>query len=241
MTANYDYDSYGAFKESGTTRSGRLKKIARNLGFKNRYLRFLTGIPKDGILIELGCGDGGFMRELRAAGFVDVRGVDLSPSYAGVEHVHIGDAADYIAGFTIRSIDCIVALDVFEHIPQDQLRHLLRMAGTRLKPGGRVIFRVPNMGSPLALLNQHGDLSHVNAFNEISVRQIAFDTDMDVVAIHAEPLAYPRSPRGLMGMALWPVYRAGTKMVLAAFGVQPQILTPNLVAVLTPGHDNASC
>lgn len=230
--SSHDYENYGAFKQSMTGHESRLKSLARRLGLRNRYVRFLVGVPKNGAIVELGCGDGTFMRELRNNGFADIRGVDLSPSYAGAEDVHIGDAAAFLATLPTASLDAIVALDVFEHLAQDELRALLRVSRDRLRSGGRIVFRVPNMGSPLAMANQYGDLSHVTAFNEISVCQVAFDAALDVAGIYPEPLSYPRSVRAFGGMALWPIYRFATKTVLAAFGVRQRILTPNLVAIL---------
>lgn len=231
MPSEYDYDNYGAFKQvhAGTS---SLKALARRIGLKNRYLRFFDRTKTGGQVVEIGCGDGSFMKELRAAGFAHVQGVDLSPSYADADDVHVGDATAYLRDHAPGSIDYVVALDVFEHIPQNELRDLLRIARDRLTGDGRIIFRVPNMGSPLALLNQHGDLSHVNAFNEVSVRQIAFDVGLDVEAVHPEPLAYPRSVGAVIGLTLWPAYRTLTRMVLAAFGVRGRVLTPNLIGVL---------
>jgi hypothetical protein len=42
----------------------------------------------------------------------------------------------------------------------------------RLVPGGRIIFRVPNMASPLGMYNFYGDISHVTGLNKISIKQL---------------------------------------------------------------------
>lgn len=227
----HDYGNYGAFKQSRASESWA-KGIARRLGIRNRYVRFLDGVPRDGAVLEIGCGDGSFIRELRRRGFQDVRGVELSSSYVGLEDIHIGDAGAFLATLPEGSLDAIVALDVFEHIPVGDLRNLLILAKSRIRQSGRIIARVPNMGSPLALLNQYGDISHMTALNEVSIHQIAFDADLAVEAIHAEPLSYPGSVRTLLGYILWPAYRLVTRSVLATFGVRQRILTPNLIAVL---------
>lgn len=237
---NFDYDNYGAFKRSAPLRSRGIR-LAHALGLKHRYLRFLKSARRDQPVVELGCGDGQFISTLLAEGFSDVRGVEPSQSYRTVvDHTLIfsGYARDYLETCTIASIGTVLALDVFEHIPASDLRSLLVLIHSRLSPDGKVIFRVPNMASPLAMANYFGDLSHTTALSEIAIRQLVFDSGLTVHAIHSEPFAYPRSLSTLVGILLWPIYKVVMKLVLAAFGIQCNVLTPNLICVLTKDHDH---
>lgn len=226
MPGSFDYSNYGSWKGVGTARNWR-----PNL--PNRYIRFLNGVDRSKPVVELGCADGSFMRAMRRAGFADVRGIDLCPEYAGCTGVEIGDAREIIDRASDASLGGVVALDVFEHIPQVDLRDLLIACRQKLIPGGQVIFRVPNAGSSLGLINQNGDMSHVNAFNEVSVRQLAFDTGLSVRRVAAEPFAYPRSLAALVGIVLWPVYKGLMRTIFAAYGQRPAVITPNLVCILT--------
>lgn len=226
MPTKFDYSSYGSWKRQGAGPRWRPR-------LPHRYLRFLKGIDRSRPVLELGCADGSFMKAMRQAGFADVRGIDICPEYGGCEGVEIGDAAELVAQAADGSLGGVIALDVFEHIPQDDLRQLLVTCRAKLAAGGQVVFRVPNAGSALGLVNQNGDLSHVNAFNEVSVRQMAFDTGFHTVKVDAEPFAYPRSPAALAGLALWPFYVGVTRAVFAAYGQKPKVITPNLICTLT--------
>ena len=202
--AKFDYSNYGAFKDAMGGR-GYLALIARKFGIRNRYLRFLSGASRDLPVIEIGCGNGAFIEVLLSNGFLNVKGVDPSDTYNVVVEsslVHHGFAEPFLQSCHISSLGTIVALDVFEHIPQAELRKLLSLIDSRLVPGGFLIFRVPNMASPLALVNYFGDLSHTTALNEVSARQIAFETGLKVESIHPEPFAYPTSAATLIGIIL---------------------------------------
>jgi predicted TPR repeat methyltransferase len=225
MPTTFDYSGYGSWKREGSKRRWRPR-------LPNRYIRFLKGIERSRPVIELGCADGSFMEVMRQAGFTDVRGIDICPEYAGCEGVEIGDASEIITRAADASLGGVIALDVFEHIPQDDLRRLLVACRAKLAEGGQIVFRVPNAGAALGLVNQNGDLSHVNAFNEISVRQLAFDTGLRVVQVHSEPFAYPRSLEALGGLLLWPLYAGVTRAVFAAYGHKPKVITPNLICIL---------
>jgi SAM-dependent methyltransferase len=215
---------------------GRGARIARRLGLGNRYLRFLKGVPKNGRVFEIGCGNGGFMRELINQGFTQVSGAELSDSYEPVVPKSLiahGEGGDILRDMPEGWLAAIVAMDVFEHIPADNLAGLLRIAANRLAPDGRIVFRVPNMASPTAMFNYYGDLSHTTPLSEISVRQLVLGTGLRIEALYPEPFAYPRSLASAVGIMLWPLYKAMTRATLAAFGIRAKILTPSMVCVLT--------
>ena len=232
----FDYQKYGAFKASSADgESVRLKRFARSLGLRNRYLRFLDGASHDAPLVEIGCGDGSFMRELSARGFHHVVGIEPSPSYISVvppDAIVRAFAHEYFEQAPSASIGTAVAMDVFEHIPADQLKRLLVLIEDRLMPGGMLMLRVPNLATAMGLYNYHGDLSHTTAFTEVSLRQLAFETSFGSVELHAEPFAYPRTMTAAFGILLWAPYRWIARAVLAAFGINAGIVTPNVVCLM---------
>ncbi len=232
MATAYDYASYGAFKrQAAITRSSIARRAYTALGLRNRYLRFLDGLPSSARIVEVGCGDGSFVRTLRAAGFADTVGVDCSPSYAASD-VIVADAAEYLDGERDGSLGAVIAFDVLEHLTVEDGQRLLKVAARKLAPTGRIVIRLPNAGSPLALFNQYGDLSHRSAMTEVSLGQMAFDAGLDAKCF-AEPLSYPRSLTGLTGVIMWPIYAGVLRSALAAFGQRPRVITPNLVCQMT--------
>jgi SAM-dependent methyltransferase len=237
----FDYGDYGAFKTSGTPPpSGWARRVARRLGLGNRYLRFLAQASRSQPLVEIGCGDGAFLVVLSQAGFQKLRGIEPSPSYQQVAppgSIVRGFANEYFLQVPSASVGTVVALDVFEHIPVADLRGLLALVADRLVPGGLLMFRVPNLAGGLGLFNYFGDVSHTTALNEVSLKQLAFGTSFTRVDIQPEPLAYPRTAMGLIGLLAWLPYRFFNAAVLAAFGIRAHVLTPNLVCTMTKGHD----
>lgn len=233
--SGFDYENYGLFKEAGTGRVSWGVRLAKRLGLKNRYIRFFRGQRKDQAVIEIGCGNGSFLRELMLNGFSDVRGIEPSPSYQRVVPDHLIEqcyAADGLASCKPESVGMFVALDVFEHIRPNELSDLLKLIERCLEPEGRLLIRVPNMASPLALPNYFGDISHTTPLNQNSLRQLLFDAGLQVDSFHPEPFAYPRSLMMILGILFWPFAKACLAISLSAFGIQRQILTPNLVCLV---------
>lgn len=89
------------------------------------------------------------MRAMEAAGFQDVRGIDICPAYRDAKNVMIGDAGELVSRSADGTLGAIVALDVFEHIPLPDLKELLKACAAKLAAGGRIVFRVPNAGTAL--------------------------------------------------------------------------------------------
>lgn len=108
-------------------------------------LEELRILPRASIL-EAGCGWGINLRALEAAGY-EVTGLDVSRR--ALERLDQPDRLLIEADLSLRlpdnlpSYDCVLALDVVEHIDEDS--EALRELGRLLKPGGRAIVSVPSL------------------------------------------------------------------------------------------------
>ena len=232
----FDYKDYGSYKAITTSGARNwTRRLALRMGLRNRYLHFLDAASRRQPLIEIGCGDGSFLELLRQSGFERLLGLEPSPSYQQKSppgSVLRCFANEYFEQVPSASVGTVLALDVFEHIPVPELRTLLALIEDRLLPGGRLIFRIPNLASGLGLYNYHGDVSHTTALNEVSLRQLVFSTHFVNIQLYGEPLAYPRNAMALLGLILWLPYRFFATAILAAFGIRARILTPNIICVL---------
>jgi len=107
-------------------------------------------------ILDVGCGDGLFFRELQRLG--DVQGVEpvagiVTPENPYRERIHIGP---FDESFQPRQqFSLILMLDVLEHLdhPVQALRHALHL----LEPGGSLLITVPAFQS---LWTTHDDLNH---------------------------------------------------------------------------------
>lgn len=225
---------YGLYKRSYAMR-GFWPAVRKFLPLRNRYLKFFSIANKSFPLLEIGCGDGAFLKILSNDGFVDVQGLEPSTSYAFSDDsllIHNVYAHEFLADCYGHHFGTVVMMDVLEHIPIGELHSLLKQIKACLKPKGVLILRIPNMGSPLSLHNYFGDLTHVTGLNELSIRQLCFETGFILQSIKPEPFSYPCSLSSLAGIVFWPFYSCFSRIILSAFGISQKILTPNLVCIL---------
>ena len=101
-----------------------------------------------GRALDVGCGEGGVGRSLRAAGATWVSGIEIVPAAAEVargalDEVHVGSVEAVLeAGGLAGPFDTICCYDVLEHLvdPEPVLRALRAVAA----PGARLHISIPN-------------------------------------------------------------------------------------------------
>lgn len=116
----------------------------RNPRYKHRsYLREVRRVTKNGLLLDIGCAYGAFLRE--AVEHFEVHGCDISEHATKIAASRVSSAKIFQSEiFSIQgrcSYDVITCFDVLEHIPDvdSALAHLLEL----LKPGGALVMTVP--------------------------------------------------------------------------------------------------
>jgi SAM-dependent methyltransferase len=143
LSALYPADYY-AYQDN-MLNSSRWKEIAKRL----MGIRIKTRDPKftaPGRMLDLGCGTGWFLRDMREEGW-DVYGVEINSAAAEVGGSEAG--LNIFAGtlmeakFPSNFFDYIRANHSFEHIscPGDTLDEIRRI----LRPGGKLLLGVPNV------------------------------------------------------------------------------------------------
>jgi len=118
----------------------------------------LPGRPADRKVLDFGAGFGVLVNELSAAGY-DVHGVDISAEAVkfgllqGTRNLQVLDS--HRAEFADQSFDAVLALDVLEHLEDENwaLKEIERV----LKPGGIVIVMVP---AHMFLWGVHDETAH---------------------------------------------------------------------------------
>ncbi len=99
-----------------------------------------TGTRRDSAIVDVGCGRGKLLHELRALGFRDLTGADP----------FVAEGMRYDNGITIhkcelsaldRQFDLIMMHHTFEHVPDPEAT--MRAAAERLVPGRYLLLRIP--------------------------------------------------------------------------------------------------
>lgn len=118
----------------------------------DRYLDVLaeTGAPPRGRLLEVGCGQGDFLRQAAQRGF-EVTGVEYSPFACERARQTLGGKGRVIQGeieavaSEAGSYDVCALCDVIEHVRDPAA--FLRTAFTLLRPGGAILVVTPSIDS----------------------------------------------------------------------------------------------
>lgn len=182
-------------------------------------------------VLELGCGVGLFLAYLRSMGVNDVTGVEMDPKVKEfmpadlAALVHTTTFEDFLAGPDIGTFDRVVMLDVFEHFAPGEAVALLRRLAPLLRPGGKLVIRVPNMASPWGLQYQYNDLTHKGSYAPGNIRQLALAAGWDSEA----------SLPSRRGSAVRRFTEAAFECLMnRVLTDPPPVWTANFIAVLAP-------
>jgi SAM-dependent methyltransferase len=129
-----------------------------------------------GNILDVGCGDGLFFREL--AQFGDVEGIELAgdaitPNNPFRERIHIGPFDETFQ--PDKKYSLILMLDVLEHLAEPV--GALRNAISLLRPGGSLLITVPAFR---ALWTSHDELNyHFTRYTKASFNEVAAKAGMN--------------------------------------------------------------
>jgi SAM-dependent methyltransferase len=178
---------------------------------------------KDSRIAELACGHGSFLCWLKNRGYMNLEGIDSSAQqteFAGqVATVRKAEASEWLRQQETSSYAALVAIDFIEHISKDSFMELLRESFRVLCPGGRIILRYPNGGSPLVGHNLFADITHVWTYSPGCLQTLAemqgfasvdfFDEDYQTIRDHR----WLKVPLGqLSAFLLRVLFRAATRV-----------------------------
>jgi SAM-dependent methyltransferase len=190
-------------------------------------------------VLELGFGNGGFAGWARSKGFEYV-GIEAIPELvsrgeAEGFRVYEADSAWTLNGLGHDSLDLVVAFDVLEHMELADVESLLDSIRAALRPGGRLLARVPSGDSPFGRASHHGDLTHRLALGSSAVRQLAgrHGFEVDDIGPPRMPLRGVGIRRAARRAVLLFVQKVIGRIINVAFHHnQPLVVTSSLVFVL---------
>ena len=158
---------------------------------------FQQYVPPDGAVLELGCGWGEFINQIRAGRKF---GMDLNPASRarlgpGIEFLHQDCSERW--PLDDNTLDTVFTSNFFEHLPdKTSLGRTLREACRCLKPGGRIVCLGPNIR---ALPGAYWDFwDHYLPLTELSLGEgldlSGFKTERSIARFLPYTMARERNP-----------------------------------------------
>lgn len=167
------YDSYSIYHQSEGTEQSVFDQVSGAVSSRSarllQRLRSQVELPDTGRLLDVGCGNGAFLRVFSSTmPRWSLRGTELNARYekeiesiAGVEGLHVGAPAEVPGCFNL-----ITLVHVLEHVPNP--RKFLAELGDKLEFGGLLVIEVP------AFLRNPFDLliaDHITHFSKATILQ----------------------------------------------------------------------
>lgn len=100
-------------------------------------------VKEDDAIIDVGCGYGSYISELRYSSFKKVQGLDPNIS-APIKHGKIEVKKSYLKDLESKSYDFIMLHHSFEHM--DNQRESVKELARVLSDGGKILIRIPVIG-----------------------------------------------------------------------------------------------
>jgi len=163
-------------------------------------------------ILDAGCGDGRFLKQLQDSGFPKIAGVDYSKRALSFGKLLLPDVqlerADFATGTSFQdgAFDAIVMIETLEHIIPSQIPLVLKELARILKKGGIIIVTVPSKAIPVGPKHyQHFDKESMRSTLEpvFTVREIF---GQDKLGFHPLKLLYMA-----LDNKLWDIPRARKK------------------------------
>jgi glycosyltransferase involved in cell wall biosynthesis/2-polyprenyl-3-methyl-5-hydroxy-6-metoxy-1,4-benzoquinol methylase len=131
---------------------------------RDRQTAYLPLLAHRAGVVDLGCGRGEMLDLLKEAG-VAARGVDIDQDMvrrcqSKGHDVEAKDVLDFLREQPPQSLPALFSAQVIEHLTFPQLKELLELSATRLRPGGVLIAETVNPHALEAFKTFYTDLTH---------------------------------------------------------------------------------
>jgi 2-polyprenyl-3-methyl-5-hydroxy-6-metoxy-1,4-benzoquinol methylase len=172
----------------------------------NRQRRYVHHFIGAGDVVDIGCGRGEFL-ELMDQHAVSAIGVDLEEGMVeqcnarGFEAIR-QDGLSYLGSRAENSLGGVFAAQVIEHLEAPDLVRLVRLALSRLRPGGVLVLETINPASLLSLSTFYADLTHRKPVHPEALRWLAESVGFVADIEYTSPVAPDHRLAPLAGTAI---------------------------------------
>jgi 2-polyprenyl-3-methyl-5-hydroxy-6-metoxy-1,4-benzoquinol methylase len=177
-TADFAYRHYAEWKgwDGDRPREASSEQFAMELA--------RAEVPKGARIFEIGFGAGEFLDWARRSGFI-AQGIERDQNLTAAarqrDHDVLVGELPLVAPSLSADFDTVVAFDVLEHLSREDIIRYFECFHHLLKPGGTVIARFPNVGSPFGLRMQYGDITHLTGISGNMIDQVGRMTGFELV------------------------------------------------------------
>lgn len=203
------------------------------LVWKKYFGRFLSK-NKNAKIIDLGCGNGGFVWYLQKLGFKDANGIDISKEQVqqaeklGIKNIFHGNFLEFLKDKK-EIYDVIFARDVLEHFSKEEILDVLYIISGSLKKGGTFIIQTINAENFLWGRLRHGDFTHDLAFTKESITQILNISGFSEIKVYPQNLII-HGLKSFIRAILWKYIELKIKFyLLIETGSVKGIFTQNII------------
>ena len=211
--------------------------LAWSHGYFTANYSTLLPESKDARILDIGCGYGRHLLSLAKMGYHNCQGIDISGEQIetarslGLSNVEQADALEWLSDKE-SEYDCILALDILEHLKIEDLLLLGEKVAKALRPGGIFIVQAPNA---MSVMNPfiYGDLTHERAFTVESIRQFFRLVGLTPTILRESP-NYVHGLPGAIRAVIWRFILRPMVLCFAriAYGrISTGVYTANLIAV----------
>jgi len=232
-----NYKQYQSFK-SWTPKSFGVNSLEETIYFDQEFKLIQASNLNNKVVVEMGFGNGSFASWALEQG-CDYFGFELIPELVSTAKdlgLNVFDAElSFDEVLSANSVDYVFAWDVFEHLSSEEISSKLLECYKVLKPGGRVMARVPSGDSPFSGPLQNGDITHKTSIGSSMVRQYAMAAGFNVESIRSP--AFPLRGMGIKTFfrrTLVAVFQRITYPFIANvfMGGEKVVITQNMIFIL---------
>ncbi len=143
-------------------------------------------------VLDAGCGTGGLIHSLKAAGYRQVKGFDLSPIAVDICQkkgldVQLGSLNDIATIQAPSKFDVIISNDTLYYLSADQQSAFFKNANIRLNRGGLLMMNMPALAAFRGTHDRAVGILH--RFNRLEVKELIKSAGFEALTLRYWPLS----------------------------------------------------
>jgi SAM-dependent methyltransferase len=140
-------------------------------------------ISKDARILDVGCGYGSKLKQLRDLGYTNVEGVEINQTVVDIvrnEGFNVMSVNEYDLDGHKEKYDLLLMSHIIEHFQYHDLIDFMEQYLSCLKPGGLLLIATPLMNPSF-----YDDFDHVKPYTHISILSV-FGSNITQVQFHSK-------------------------------------------------------